>query len=99
MCLRFISSAVGVLLAFLWLIGVDGQGQHVKVPDGQHQQSKWLPGERSNLPNLGEVFVDPVPNAPFSATVNIVWEEELPDGSINSPRSSSKIARDSQGRT
>ena len=47
---------------------------------------------------VGGVFVTPVPNAPFSATVDIVSKETLPDGSTNIRTTVSYIARDSAGR-
>jgi hypothetical protein len=47
---------------------------------------------------VGGVFVTPVPNAPFSATVDIVSREKLPDGSLNIRMTTAHIARDAAGR-
>jgi hypothetical protein len=47
---------------------------------------------------VGGIFVTPVPNAPFSATVDIVSKEKLPDGSLNIRTSVAHIARDNGGR-
>jgi hypothetical protein len=47
---------------------------------------------------VGGVFVTPVPNAQFSATVDIVSKEKLPDGSFNIRTSVAHIARDAAGR-
>jgi hypothetical protein len=42
--------------------------------------------------------VTPVPNAPFSAKVDITSQEKLPDGSLNIRTSVAHIARQSSGR-
>lgn len=47
---------------------------------------------------VGGIFVTPVPNAPFSATVDIVSKEKLPDGSFDVRTSVAHIARDARGR-
>jgi hypothetical protein len=44
------------------------------------------------------IFVTPVPNAPFSATIDILSHENLPDGSINTRTTTARIARSSSGR-
>jgi hypothetical protein len=44
------------------------------------------------------IFVTPVPNAPFSATIDILSHENLPDGSVNTRTTSAHIARSSSGR-
>jgi hypothetical protein len=44
------------------------------------------------------VFVTPVPNAPFSATVEIVSKQKLEDGSFNIRTTVDHIARDAAGR-
>jgi TonB family protein len=43
--------------------------------------------------------VNPVPDAPFTATVQILSRQKLSDGSINTLRLVNVIARDSKGRT
>jgi hypothetical protein len=44
------------------------------------------------------IFVTPVPNAPFSATIDILSHETLPDGSVNTRTTTAHIARSSSGR-
>jgi hypothetical protein len=44
------------------------------------------------------VFVTPVPNAPFTATVEILSHELLPNGSTNTRTTTAHIARSSSGR-
>jgi hypothetical protein len=44
------------------------------------------------------IFVTPVPGAPFSATVEILSHENLPDGSVNTRTTIAHIARSSSGR-
>ena len=44
------------------------------------------------------IFVTPVPNAPFSATVDIVSHEKLSDGTTSIRTTINHIARDSAGR-
>ena len=92
--LRFSRLAAGILLASFFQVVSRGQ---VLVP-GQSQEHKWLPNERSIL-DISGVFVDPVQNAPFSATVDIISEQEVADGTVHASRSNQQIARDSQGRT
>ena len=58
-----------------------------------------LPKNDLIVPNVNGVFVAPVTNAPFSATVEIYSEQKLPDGSVNLLKTINYIARDSQGRT
>lgn len=55
------------------------------------------PQER--LPAVRGIFIPPVPGLPFSATLVIEWERELPDGSTQVLRTINLIARDSRGRT
>ncbi len=44
------------------------------------------------------IFVTPIPNAPFTATVDILSHEKLPNGTENVRTTSAQIARDSSGR-
>ena len=44
------------------------------------------------------IFVTPLPNAPFTAKVDIVSKEKLPDGTFNIKTSINHIARESSGR-
>jgi TonB family protein len=55
-------------------------------------------GELS-VPNVNGIFVDPVPNAPFSGVLEISLRQKLSDGSFNDLRTINNIARDSMGRT
>jgi TonB family protein len=51
------------------------------------------------VPRISGVFVKPVPGAPFSATVEVVSRQKLPDGSVFVLKTMNHIARDSAGRT
>jgi TonB family protein len=51
------------------------------------------------LPHVNGIFVAPVPGAPFSATVEFVSQQKLPDGSVIVLKTQNHIARDSAGRT
>jgi len=55
--------------------------------------------DQITVPNVNGIFVSSVPNAPFSATVEIVSRQTLGDGTINTLRMINKMARDSKGRT
>ncbi len=44
------------------------------------------------------IFITPVPNAPFTAKVQIVSQERLPDGSVRIRKTINHIARQSSGR-
>jgi hypothetical protein len=44
------------------------------------------------------IYVTPVPNAPFTAVVEILSHENLPDGSVNTHTTIAHIARSSSGR-
>lgn len=45
-----------------------------------------------------DIFVTPIPNAPFSAVVNVERSLVQPDGSVSNVKSQRQIARDSRGR-
>ncbi|HEU4415319.1 MAG TPA: hypothetical protein VFT65_11100 [Candidatus Angelobacter sp.] len=45
-----------------------------------------------------DVFVTPIPNAPFSGTINVERSSPQPDGSVISLRTARDIGRDSRGR-
>jgi hypothetical protein len=47
---------------------------------------------------LPGIFVTPVPNAPFTAKVQIVSQEQLPDGSVRVRMTVNHIARQASGR-
>jgi TonB family protein len=71
----------------------------VLICPGQQPATGPLPKNDLVIPNSTGVLIPPVPNAPFSATVEIFSEQKLPDGSVNLLRTINHIARDSQGRT
>jgi hypothetical protein len=48
--------------------------------------------------HIAGVFVTPVPNLPFTATVEVESSQTLPDGSIEQKKTFNNIARDSAGR-
>jgi hypothetical protein len=61
----------------------------------QPQMPRDYRGVETNVPGI---FVTPVPNAPFSATVDILSHETLPDGSVNTRTTTAHVARASSGR-
>ncbi|WP_158945203.1 hypothetical protein [Granulicella sp. S190] len=61
----------------------------------QQQMPRDYRGVQTLVPGI---FVTPVPNAPFSATVEILSHETLPDGSENVRTTKAHIARASSGR-
>lgn len=52
-------------------------------------------GVQSYVPGI---FVTPVPNAPFTATVEVISHQRLPDGTENVRTTTNHVARDSAGR-
>ncbi len=48
--------------------------------------------------HIDGIFVTPIPNAPFTAKVDIISHEILPDGSINIRTTINHVARSSSGR-
>jgi hypothetical protein len=61
----------------------------------QQQMPRDYAGVQILVPGI---FVTPVPNSPFSATVEILSHELLPDGSVNTHTTTAHIARSSSGR-
>ena len=59
------------------------------------QMPRAYPGVQIHVPGI---FVTPVPNAPFTAKVDIISHEILPDGSINIRTTTNHVARSSSGR-
>jgi TonB family protein len=55
--------------------------------------------QQPTVPRISGVFVKPVPGVPFSATVEVVSRQKLPDGSVFVLKTMNHIARDSAGRT
>lgn len=55
--------------------------------------------QQATVPRVAGVFVYPVPNVPFSGTVEIVSKQKLADASVYVLKTINYIARDSHGRT
>jgi hypothetical protein len=82
------SAALFVVLVALQSRAVLTQGQPVHAPDGD-----------SGISAIFSIAVPPLPNAPFSATVNTEETRYLPNGSPGMiSRNHRLIARDGQGR-
>lgn len=47
---------------------------------------------------ISSIFIPPLPNAPFQATVTAEWTKHLPDGTTTTVRNHRLVVRDSQGR-
>ena len=56
------------------------------------------PPYRGPVTRVSGVFVTPIGGAPFSATVSIESEQQLPDGTVTKKHTMNVIARDSSGR-
>jgi hypothetical protein len=67
----------------------------VGTAQNQQQMPRDYRGVQTIVPGI---FVTPVPNAPFSAVVEILSHENLPDGSVNTLTTTAHIARSSSGR-
>jgi hypothetical protein len=84
--MRFFRSCP-VVLSFLFAT--------LSFAQNQQQMPRDYRGVQTIIPGI---FVTPVPNAPFSATVDILSHENLPDGSVNTSTTIAHIARSSSGR-
>ncbi|WP_260737540.1 hypothetical protein [Tunturiibacter lichenicola] len=82
-CFRSCAPVLGCLLATF----AHAQNQQQMPRDNRGVQT-IVPG----------IFVTPVPNAPFSATVEILSHEILPDGTTNTHTTTAHISRSSSGR-
>ena len=65
--------------------------QEATIPASSNQQA--------TVPRIAGVFIDPIPDAPFSGTVEIISRQKLADGSVYVLKTINFIARDSRGRT
>jgi hypothetical protein len=61
----------------------------------QQQMPREYRGPQIRIPGI---FVTPIPNAPFTAKVEIISHELLPNGSVDIRTSTAHIARSSSGR-
>lgn len=61
-------------------------------------QQRMPPDYRGVQTRVPGIFVTPIPNAPFTATVEILSHEKLPNGTENVRTTSAQVARDSSGR-
>ena len=85
----------GLRIAFFGFLSVAASS----ICYGQAAGSARMPPDYGGVNvRVAGVFVTPVANAPFSATVDIVSKQKLPDGSFNIRTSIAYIARDSAGR-
>jgi hypothetical protein len=67
----------------------------VEMHDGGSNVAEIRKGVRTEV--LQSIFVPPIKNAPFSATVLTEWKRTLPDGGTFTLVNSRPIARDSEG--
>jgi hypothetical protein len=68
----------------------------VEMHDGGSTVGEIKKGVRAEL--LQSIFIPPLKNAPFSATVLTEWKRTLPDGGTFTLVNSRPVARDSEGR-
>ena len=69
------------------------------ISSSQEAASPASSEQPATVPRVAGVFVYPVPNAPFSGTVEIISKQKLADGSVYVLKTINYIARDSHGRT
>src|ERR1700733_2090140 len=95
LCARGFMLKDGLRIAFLGFLSVTA----ASICYGQAAGSARMPPDYGGVNvRIAGVFVTPVPNAPFSATVDIVSKQKLRDGSWNVRTTVAHIARDSAGR-
>ena len=83
----FLSLSSLVVLAALSIMSGNAQAQEVRhAPDG---------GSRITIESI---FIPPIPNAPFTATVVTEWTSRLADGKEVTIKNHRTVARDSAGR-
>ena len=83
----------GLRIAFFGFLSVTA----ASICYGQAAGSVRMPPDYGGVNvRVAGVFVTPVANAPFSATVDIVSKQKLPDGSFNIRTSIAHIARDAR---
>ncbi|AXC12904.1 hypothetical protein ACPOL_3619 [Acidisarcina polymorpha] len=85
---------VVILSSVLWL----GALMSAPVSYGQVAQGSIEHPYRGVQTRVPGVFVTPVPNAPFSAVVDIQTTVELDNGQTAMRKTTNRIARDAQGR-
>jgi hypothetical protein len=83
-------------IALLTLASLTSASAQAPAPTPQAPpMPRPYPGVRTVVPGI---FVTPVPNAPFTAKVDIISHEILPDGTVNIHTSIAHVARSSSGR-
>jgi hypothetical protein len=68
------------------------------LAQAQQPTRQMPPDYRGPQIRVPGIFVTPVPNAPFTADVDIISHQKLPDGTENVRTTTVHIARDSSGR-
>jgi hypothetical protein len=82
-------------LGFLALLAGFGA---LSIASVSAQNAQQRAPEGATRPILISIFIPPVTNAPFTATVNTVWTGRAPDGSAHTRKNHRTVARDSAGR-
>ncbi len=88
----------GPKLASALLLMTFAFAQAQTSPTPQPQQTPLPPPYRGVDVHIPGIYVTPVPNAPFTAKVQIVSQQQLPDGSVQIRKTINHIARQSSGR-
>ena len=89
---RVASAASGIALLIAPALAGAQQAAPPRPPQGSVRRD--YAGPQVHIPGI---FVTPIPNAPFSATVNIVSHQKLPDGSEHIVTTINHVARTSSG--
>ena len=82
------------MVAVLAAAGSFAAAQQTGAPEQQQQPARDYPGPQVHIPGI---FVTPVPNEPFTATVKIMSHQKLPDGTEHVVMTINHVARRSSG--
>jgi hypothetical protein len=67
------------------------------VAQNSQEEVRHAP-DGGTIETIVSIFIPPIPNAPFTATVNTEWTRRLENGSTSTIKNHRTVARDSSGR-
>jgi hypothetical protein len=79
-------SLATIAVAFIPVIAAQSPQEALHAPDGNF------------FTRIVSIFISPIPNAPFTATVSTEWTRQTSDGATVIVKNRRMVARDSQGR-